>query len=197
MSLWGKFVRKAGAADPAPVAAASPLPVSSAAKAEESIMSTSPVVTQPTVIAKAPVKQSWIKRLGSLFLHGAEKAIEIVEKDAAPIENAALAVGTLAGVGAQVQAAENTFNEAFSEVVQVEQVATAVGASTGTGPQKLAAAVPQIEQIILSNSLFKGKTIIDLDKWNKAIAAFGGAIYDLSNSVAAPVAAADTDAAKV
>lgn len=129
---------------------------------------------------------SFIKKLGSMFVHGSAKAIQIIQKDAPALELAALAVGTAAGVGPAVLVGEATFNRIFGEVVEVEQIATAVKASDGTGVEKLAVAVPRVEQVILSDPLFKGKQIVDLDKWNKAVAAIAGAVYDLGNSVQAP-----------
>lgn len=184
MSLWGNFVHREAPAVEAP---AVKLPEVEAPEIQEKAMSTSPVVSQPET-SHSPL--TYIKRLGSLFAHGVKKAIDLVEKDEKPIETIALTVGTIAGVGPQVQAVENTFNAMFSEVVNVEQIATAVGASTGTGQQKLAAAIPQVEQIILSDPLFKGKTITDLNKWNAAVLAITGALYDLGNAVSVPEPAA-------
>lgn len=161
-------------------------------------MSTTPPIQIPsgykpadaasTTVA-APAKTNgfltFIKKLGSLFNTGVKKAIAIVQADAPAIEQVALTVGTLAGVGPEVQAVEGTFNLIFNEVVKVEQIATALGVSSGNGEQKLLAAIPQVEEVILSNPLFAGKTITDLAKWNAALAAITGAVYDLANSVTA------------
>lgn len=152
------------------------------------IMSTT--VTPVTVVTTATPNKfvSFIKKLGVLFASGAVKAIAIVQKDAPAIEGIATTVGALTGQSVQVAAVEGTFNLAFNEIVKVEQIATAVGASNGTGAQKLAAAAPQVEAVILANPLFKNVTITDQAKWTSAINSITGALYDLGNSVT-PVAA--------
>lgn len=129
---------------------------------------------------------SFIKKLGSMFNHGVQKAIAIEQKALPAEEVIANVVGQLTGTSALVTAGEKTFESIFGTVVQVEQVATAVGATSGTGVQKLAVALPQVEQAILANPLFAGKVVIDTTKWNNAISAIAGAMYDLGNAVAAP-----------
>lgn len=144
----------------------------------------------PSTTAKATTTTngfvSFIKKLGSMFQHGAAKAIAIEQKALPAEEVIANTVGVLTGTSAAVTAGEKTFESIFGTVVQVEQISTAVGASTGTGTQKLAAAIPQVEQAILANPLFAGATVIDTAKWNSAITAITGAMYDLGNAVAAP-----------
>ncbi|MGC9291829.1 MAG: hypothetical protein ACP5EP_03790 [Acidobacteriaceae bacterium] len=124
--------------------------------------------------------KTFLEHLGSMFKVGAEKALAI-ESKLLPAEEAAAAV-----VSTMDPAAGGTFGAILGSVVNVEQVATALGASTGTGEQKLAAALPQVEQAVLANPLFKGKKIANLALWNKAIGAIASATADLMNSVEAP-----------
>lgn len=124
--------------------------------------------------------KTFLDHLGSMFKTGAEKALAI-EAKLLPAEEA-----TAAAVSAVDPAAGGTFEAILGSVVNVEQVATAVSASTGTGQQKLAAALPQVEQAILSNPLFKGKTIVNLPLWNTAVEAITSASAELLNSVEAP-----------
>lgn len=131
---------------------------------------------------------SFFRAVGKLFTKGVPAALKIVQKDAPALEGVALTVGTLAGVGPEVAAGEETFNAIFKSVLGVEQVAQAVGAGDGTGTQKLAAAVPQIEQIILQNPMFKGLQVADVDKYTKAVAQLTSAVVDIGNSFAAPAA---------
>lgn len=127
---------------------------------------------------------TFLDHLGQMFKTGVEKTLAI-EARLLPAEQAAAAV-----VSTVDPAAGGTFNAILSSVVNVEQVATAVGASSGTGQQKLAAALPQVEQAILNDPLFKGKKIANLALWNSAITAMAGATADLLNSVEAPTATA-------
>ncbi|HUZ04286.1 MAG TPA: hypothetical protein VMU62_02925 [Acidobacteriaceae bacterium] len=124
--------------------------------------------------------KTFLDHLGSMFKSGAEKALA-VEAKLLPAEEA-----TAAAISAINPAAGGTFEAILSSVVNVEQVATAVNASTGTGQQKLAAALPQVEQAILSNPLFKGKTVANLPLWNTAVEAIASASAELLNSFTSP-----------
>ena len=124
--------------------------------------------------------KTFLDHLGSMFKKGAEKALAI-EAKLLPAEEAVASV-----VSSVDPAMGGTFEAILGSVVKVEQVATAVNASTGTGQQKLAAALPEVEQAILSNPLFKGKTIANLPLWNAAVEAIGSASAQLLNSVEAP-----------
>lgn len=155
-------------------------------------VSTAPAtaIIAPTTTVSVPTKSngfvSFFKKLGTLFVHGAEAAITIVKKDAPAIENVVSIVGTLTGNGAAVNAGIDTFNSIFNTVVGVEQVATAVGASSGTGVQKLTAALPGVEQAILANPIFAGLKIADLTKYNAAIVGIASSMVDLANSFETP-----------
>ena len=136
----------------------------------------------------------WLKHLGSMFKVGAEKAIAI-ETKLLPGEEAAIqAVGLAATAAGQPAIAAGagivgvSLQRLFGVAVQVEQISEAVGASAGTGAQKLAAALPQMEQTILSDPIFRGKTISNLDLWNQSIEAITSAIVGLGNSVSVPPA---------
>ena len=124
--------------------------------------------------------KTFLDHLGSMFKNGAEKALA-VEAKLLPAEEA-----IAAAVSVVNPAVGGTFEAILGSVVNVEQVATAVNASTGTGQQKLAAALPQVEQAILSNPLFKGKTVANLPLWNSAVEAIASASAELLNSVEAP-----------
>lgn len=124
--------------------------------------------------------KTFLDHLGSLFKIGAKDALA-VEAKLLPAEGAVAAV-----VAAENPAAGATLEGLIGVVTQVEQVATAVGASTGTGQQKLAAALPGIEDAILSDPLFKGKTIANQTLFNNAIVAVTGSLADILNSFEAP-----------
>lgn len=134
---------------------------------------------------------TFLDHLGSMFKIGAEKALA-VEAKLLPMEE--MATAAIAVVN---PALGGTFEGILASVVKVEQVAKAVGASTGTGAQKLQAAIPAVEQAILSDPLFKGKTIANLDLWNKAILSITGSLADLMNSTAASAPAAEAVASTV
>jgi hypothetical protein len=140
----------------------------------------SPVVTIPVVTVPKSTGSSWLKRLGHLFKIGVTQALAVEEKLLPAEEAAALVVTAINPV------AGGTFEAILASIVKVEQVATAVGASSGTGQQKLEAAIPGVEDAILSNPLFKGKTIANLALWNNAIEKIAGSIADLTNAVEDP-----------
>ena len=122
---------------------------------------------------------TFLEDLGHLFKVGAEKALA-VEAKLLPMETA------VAGAVSIVDPAlGGTFEAILGSVVKVEQVATAVNATHGTGQQKLSTALPEVEQAILSNPIFKGKTIANLPLWNTAIEQVTSASAQLLNSVAA------------
>ncbi len=124
--------------------------------------------------------KSFLDHLGSMFKLGAMKALAI-EAKLLPAEE------TLAGVVATFDPAlGGTFEAILGSVVKVEQVATAVNASSGTGQQKLATALPEVEQAILSNPLFKGKTVANLPLYNTAIEQLTSASAQLLNAFDAP-----------
>jgi hypothetical protein len=123
---------------------------------------------------------TFLEHLGHLFKVGAEKALA-VEAKLLPLESA------VAGAVSVVDPAlGGTFEGILGSVVKVEQVATAVNAAHGTGQQKLATALPEVEQAILSNPIFKGKTIANLSLWNMAVEQITSASAQLLNAVAAP-----------
>lgn len=120
--------------------------------------------------------KTFLDKLGSMFKLGAMKALAI-EAKLLPAEE------TIAGVVTSFDPAlGGTFEAILGSVVKVEQVATAVNASTGTGQQKLATALPEVEQAILSNPLFKGKTVANLPLWNAAIEQLTSASAQLLNA---------------
>lgn len=99
---------------------------------------------------------SVLKSIGSKFKLGVQKAIAI-EAKLLPFEKAA------ATSFATIDPKDGVLVEDLVGILgNVEGVAQSVGASDGKGPQKLAAAVPQIEQAILQSPLFAGKQIPDL-----------------------------------
>ncbi len=124
--------------------------------------------------------KTFLDHLGSMFKIGAEKALAI-EAKLLPAEETVASV-----VGMFDPALGGTFEAILGSVVKVEQVATAVNASTGTGQQKLATALPEVEQAILSNPLFKGKTVANLPLWNAAIEQLTSASAQLLNAFGAP-----------
>lgn len=129
---------------------------------------------------------SILEKIGHSFKLGAEKAIA-VEAQLLPLESA-----IAGGIGLVNPGAGVTLQGLVAVVGRVEQIATAVNATTGTGAQKLEAAIPGVEQAILSDPLFKGKTPANLDLYNKAVIAITSALADLTNSFAsgpAPVTA--------
>jgi hypothetical protein len=121
--------------------------------------------------------ESW----GAKFASGT-KAVIAEEQKLRPLEKVVDAVITTVdpALGA-------TLSGLLSVVGNVEQVATAVGASTGAGSQKLAVAIPGVEQAILADPLFKGKTISNLTLWNSAVEAITSALANLANSVQSSV----------
>lgn len=132
---------------------------------------------------------SILKAIGKNFTVGIHKAIAF-EVKALPLEKEiATAITFIPGAGA----IGTTLLDLVTVVGRVEQITEAVGATNGSGPQKLAVALPDIEQAILSDPLFKGRQVSNLDKYNKALVAFTGAIADIADSFAsttvAPVAA--------
>lgn len=126
---------------------------------------------------------SILESIGAKFKLGAKAAVQAEIKALPAEEEIAKAVAVVdAPVG-------DTLLEILQVVGGVEQVATAVGATTGTGEQKLAAALPQVEDVLLASPLLKGKTIPDLAKFNSAVEDFTSAFVDLVNSVDGSVAA--------
>lgn len=123
---------------------------------------------------------SFLKHLGGMFKTGATEALRI-EAKLIPAEEAVGAALVVAN-----PAIGGTFEAILASIVKVEQVATAVGASNGTGEQKLVAALPDVEAAVLSNPLFKGKTIANLALWNTALEKITGAVADLTNAVQVP-----------
>lgn len=124
--------------------------------------------------------KTFLDHLGSMFRIGAATAIAI-EAKLIPAEQTVVEVVSMFS-----PALGGTFEAILGSVVKVEQVATAVGASTGTGIQKLTTAVPEVEQAILGNPLFKGKQPKDLALYNKALVAITSAAADLLNAFEAP-----------
>jgi hypothetical protein len=135
--------------------------------------------------------KTFLQKLGSFFTTGAAKALQI-EAALAPAAGAVESVVAASNPGAAVGI--NTFNAILGSVVGVEQVATAVGASSGTGAQKLVAAVPGVEQAILSNPLFAGKTPANLALYNSALTAITSSVADLLNSFGAGTTVTSTPA---
>lgn len=120
--------------------------------------------------------QSLLDKIGGWFKFGAKKAL-LVEAKLLPAEQ--LVAGIVQTFNPVVG---TTLLDLLSVVGNVEQVAVAVGAASGTGLQKLQVAAPGIEQAILSDPIFKGKTITNLDLWNKALYAITGSLADLLRS---------------
>lgn len=143
-------------------------------------MSTAPVSVPVTIQIQPKTSNgfvSFLKRLGGMFKTGATEALRI-EAKLIPAEEAVGAALTIVN-----PAVGGTFEAILASVVKVEQIATAVGASHGTGEQKLVAALPDVEAAVLSNPLFKGKTIANLGLWNSALEKITGAVADLTSSV--------------
>lgn len=141
-------------------------------------------------MATVPVPQpngfkSFLDKLGSLFLVGTKKALQI-ETALAPAEQAV--VNVIGAIVPAYQPALVTLQAILGEIVKVQQIAVAVGAGAGTGPQKLAAAIPSVEQVIMSDPLLAGKTIANLPLYNQAIASITSSFADLLNAVADPAA---------
>lgn len=130
--------------------------------------------------------RTFLDHLGSMFKLGAEKALAIEAKLLPAEETVASVVGMFDPV------LGGTFEAILGSVVKVEQVATAVGAATGTGQQKLATALPEVEQAILSNPLFKGKQPANLELYNQAIEQITNASAQLLNAFSAPGGSAAT-----
>lgn len=153
-----------------------------------------PVVTPAAAPAVAHTNSvvTFIKQLGGLFKHGVPKAIALIQKDEPQIKTIVNTAAAFTPYYNNVIQVENTFDAIFGSVVQVEQVATAVGAANGNGEAKLAAAAPQVEQILFANPIFKNKVVVDQPKWDAAVKLISGAVYDLANSVAAPATPATT-----
>ena len=137
-----------------------------------------------------PAVVSILDRIGSFFKLGAEKAIAL-ETKLLPVEEAAATAVTVVD-----PALGGIFGDIVTEVSRVEQVAVAVGASTGTGAQKLAAAIPGVEQAILADPFFAGRKIPDLTKYNNAIAGLTGSVADLLKSFESSVTPVPEAAAK-
>jgi hypothetical protein len=126
-----------------------------------------------------------LDKLGSDFKLGAEKALA-VEAKLLPAEQAVAQVLSVVDPPVGV-----TLEGLLTSVVGVQQVATALKVGTGNGAQLLAVAIPGLEQAILSDPLFKGKTPANLPLWNSAIEKITGALADVLNSFeAAPAAPA-------
>lgn len=138
--------------------------------------------TAPVVPAKVGGFKSFLDHLGSMFAIGNKKALQ-VEMALAPAEQSLAAIASLIPGAAPIVA---TVQAILGEIVKVQQITTAVGASTGTGAQKLAAALPSVEQVIMSDPLLAGKKIANLDLYNKALTSITGSFADLLNSLAAP-----------
>jgi hypothetical protein len=128
--------------------------------------------------------KSFLDHLGSMFLLGNKKALQI-ETQLAPAEQSLAGLAMLVPGAAPYVA---TVQGIIGEVVKVQQIADAVGAGTGTGSQKLAAALPNVENVIMSDPLLAGRKIANLDLYNKAFTAITGSFADLLNSLEAPVA---------
>lgn len=124
-----------------------------------------------------------LDKLGSDFKLGAAKALE-VEAKLLPAEQAVAQVLTMVDPPVGV-----TLQGLLASVVGVEQVAVALKASAGNGQQKLAVALPALEQAILSDPLFKGKQPANLPLWNSAIEKLTGAFADVLDSFNAPAPA--------
>lgn len=119
---------------------------------------------------------SILDNIGHLFKTGIVKALA-VEQKLIPLETAVAQQITVFDppVGAGIMAI-------ITAIGKVEQVATAVGASAGTGTQKLQAALPDVEQVILGLPIFQGKHIPDVTRYNSAIIGITSAFADLLNA---------------
>lgn len=140
-------------------------------------MSTAPVTQSVATKAK-----TFLDHLGSMFRIGNKKALQI-ETELGPAEQSLAGLAMLVPGAAPYVA---TVQGIIGEVVKVQQIADAVGAGTGTGAQKLAAALPNVESVIMSDPLLKGRTIANLDLYNKAFTSITGSFADLLNSLAPP-----------
>lgn len=121
-------------------------------------------------------KTSWLKQIGSDLLKGL-KVFAKVGSFLLPVAGATL---------------ETMFPAAAPEIGFLEQAtkvvvdAEAFGQVTGAnGAQKLAAATPQVQQLILDSAAFAGKKISDPAAFSKACTAITSAIADAWNSVEA------------
>src|SRR5487761_1233008 len=116
---------------------------------------------------------SFLDRIGKDFKLGAEKALAL-ETKLLPAEEAIASGVTLVDPAVGV-----TLKDLLMPIVGIQQAASALNASTGTGAQKLAVALPQFERALLSDPLFKGKTVANLPLYNSTLTTLTGAFADL------------------
>lgn len=121
-------------------------------------------------------KPSWLKQIGSDLLKGL-KVFGKVGNFLLPIAGAA--VETIFPAAAPVI---GFLEQATKVVVDVESFGQVTGA---TGEQKLAAAAPQVQQLVLDSAAFAGKKIADPEAFSKACTAITSAIADAWNAVEA------------
>ena len=99
-----------------------------------------------------------------------------------------IAAQTLQAVNPTVAGKLDSFEQFAAQAMTIESgFAAAFGPSNKTGAAKLAALVPQIQQIVLSSQFLTGKKIGDTALFTKAMQEYAQATADLLNSLQANV----------
>jgi hypothetical protein len=88
---------------------------------------------------------SVLKKIGLVLLDGAQIATEVLGMP--------FISGLLGSVGTKIQGATITVLSDFNSVAQIVSLMEAAFAGPGTGPQKLAAASPLVQQLVMSWAL--------------------------------------------
>jgi len=119
---------------------------------------------------------SFLKKLGGALLKG----LSIVS-------------GVTPYLPASVQPAVTLVTSELTAMAQVVAQMEAVGQALNlAGPQKLIAAAPGIEQIILTSSLMVGKKVADETKFKAAVNGLASNMADLLNSLHADAVTTDS-----
>jgi len=124
-------------------------------------------------------KLTWLKQIGLDIVKGVAAAITGGEK---VIVNALTAPGTLT----------SDLKDIIAAVRDVEAISATLKSKTLTGPEKLAAAAPLVQQVVLNSEFMYGKKIADQALFNEAVQGFTQAAVDLANSLEAQPASPTT-----
>jgi hypothetical protein len=124
--------------------------------------------------------------------------LKTAEQDLAKVIAGAARLMPFAETAAETVAVASGHADVVSTIEKIGSIVTGAGAivttvsgAAGTGAQKLAIAVPQVDQLIKSSGFLGAQAIADEQKWSGAIQTLTGAIADLYDSLApAPAAAA-------
>lgn len=127
-------------------------------------------------------KSEWEMKFLS-FLKKAEadmaKGLEI----AAKAEPAAANIGGIVAIAAGHPEIAFAIQKIGAVVTGAGALVTTVQGEQGTGAQKLQIAAPLVDQLIKNSGFLNGKEIVDVQKWEKAVAAIAGSTADLYASV--------------